>query len=839
MRTPHQPARSAQILRDRREEMVSAWEEAVRGSPVARPAEPSLRDGVPSLLDRVESEILGKADERKDRGRVKTPHDLDFRAVLAALRVLRGCVLDAWAADDGSLDVASVRALDRTLDDAAEDAARRVAETHAALLRGVDAISRASIESRSVDELLARLLDAFIAASCDVTTVTVFLRERDELRVRATLGLAGVERGMTFRIGEGLPGTAAAEGRPPTLRSGAAGESRAWSDVIRDSGVRATYGVPLVHDGEIIGVAHMGSTRVDAFPREELGLFESMASRAGLGIARHVAADEARSALRERREAQVLLEALFESAPVGLGFWDRELRFVRVNRWLADANGLPVEAHIGRTPRELLPALEGLDAMMARLREIVETGRPWIGAEITGETPARPGERRAWREDIFPVRMGGEIVGLGAVILDVTEELRANDELSLLARLSRDFVVELELDPRLRRAVEIAVPAFADWCALVTLERGAPRHAAVAGADREMAARARELLERVPLDLGAARGVGRVLREGEPELIADVDAMPAGEPALPNEIQQMLRKLGIRSYLSVPLRGEAGVVGALCFGTAAGRRFDERSLRFAVELARRISLALENARLFEAARREAMVREQVLAVVSHDLRTPLATILMSTRRIEAAAPAGSDGDALRRTAETVRRAAGRMERLIGDLLDVAAIQGGSLSVAPEPRPPGDLLHEAADAMSSIARERGISFEIDVSPGMPRVLADRDRILQVLANLVSNALKVTPPGGKIGVRAEIHEGAVRFAVSDTGPGIPPEERPQLFEPYQRGVAAEYQGAGLGLAIARGIVAAHGGSIDVESEPGAGATFWFTLPIALEEEAALRH
>lgn len=345
------------------------------------------------------------------------------------------------------------------------------------------------------------------------------------------------------------------------------------------------------------------------------------------------------------------------------------------------------------------------------------------------------------------------------------------------------------------------------------------------------------MVEQVSLDLEAERGVGRVLREGVPDLIPDVEAVPEGEAPLPADIQEILRELRIRSYLSVPLWRDTGVVGALCFGTRAGRRFDERSVRFGVELARRISLALENTRLLEAARREADAREQVLAVVSHDLRTPLSTILMNTRSIELAAPPGEDGDLLRRTAESVRRAAGRMERLIGDLLDVAAIQGGSLTVSAAARPPGELVQEAADAMGTIAREKGISVEVDVSPGLPPVLADHDRVLQVLSNLFSNAVKVTPPGGTISLRAGLREGAVRFAVADTGPGIPEEERAQLFEPYRRGSSAEYQGTGLGLAISRGIVAAHRGSIGVESEPGTGATFWFTLPLAPEQGAGL--
>jgi signal transduction histidine kinase len=242
-------------------------------------------------------------------------------------------------------------------------------------------------------------------------------------------------------------------------------------------------------------------------------------------------------------------------------------------------------------------------------------------------------------------------------------------------------------------------------------------------------------------------------------------------------------------------------------------------------------VAVDNARLFAKARREALLREQILAIVSHDLRNPLSAVVMGAGRIEAKE---ADREEILRVTGAIRRAARRMERLISDLVDVASIQSGRLSVSPQPRPPGDLVREAVDAMKPLAQQRGLSLGGNATD-LPDVLADHDRILQVFGNLLSNALDVTPQGGRVEVRAVLRGPAVRFSVSDTGPGLAPGEAEHVFEPYRRGSAAGYKGTGLGLAIASGIVAAHGGEIGVDSEPGRGATFWFTLPAAAESTA----
>ena len=170
-----------------------------------------------------------------------------------------------------------------------------------------------------------------------------------------------------------------------------------------------------------------------------------------------------------------------------------------------------------------------------------------------------------------------------------------------------------------------------------------------------------------------------------------------------------------------------------------------------------------------------------------------------------------------------------MNRLIGDLLDVAVIQSGRLSVRRAPQPPDALVREIVEAFQPAAREKGLALDAEAPEGIPPVLADRDRVLQVLSNLVANALNATERGGVHLAVAHRGPDAV-FTVSDTGRGIPADVRPRLFDPYVRASDAPYQGTGLGLSIAKGIVEAHGGTIGLESTPGRGSAFHFTIPLA---------
>jgi len=239
------------------------------------------------------------------------------------------------------------------------------------------------------------------------------------------------------------------------------------------------------------------------------------------------------------------------------------------------------------------------------------------------------------------------------------------------------------------------------------------------------------------------------------------------------------------------------------------------------------ALAVENARLLAQAQQAVRVREQILAIVSHDLRNPLGTILMATS-LARGTPEEPRGHP--QAVDRIQRAAERMLRLIEDLLDFASIEEGRLDIRRLPQDPGSMVHETATSFESVAPEKRLKVTAIVEPDLPKVSCDRDRLLQVLANLVGNATKATAVGGHISVRVERRGPDLVFAVADDGHGIGTEDMKHLFEPYWRSGQAQYKGTGLGLAIARGVVSAHGGRIWAESQVGKGATIYFSLPAA---------
>ena len=219
----------------------------------------------------------------------------------------------------------------------------------------------------------------------------------------------------------------------------------------------------------------------------------------------------------------------------------------------------------------------------------------------------------------------------------------------------------------------------------------------------------------------------------------------------------------------------------------------------------------------------------MLAIVSHDLRNPLNAATLAASLLQTSETLSDDE---REQVETIRVSARRMSRLIEDLLDVTRLEGGKrLPIDPAPVAVTAIFDEVQELFKSQAAAASVTLQIHKAMSLPPVRADRHRVMQVLSNLIGNALKFTPKGGVIAARAEqVTDREVQFTISDTGPGIPREHQDRVFSPYWQAKRAERMGAGLGLPIAKGIVEAHGGRIWVESEPGEGTRFHFTLLVA---------
>lgn len=235
----------------------------------------------------------------------------------------------------------------------------------------------------------------------------------------------------------------------------------------------------------------------------------------------------------------------------------------------------------------------------------------------------------------------------------------------------------------------------------------------------------------------------------------------------------------------------------------------------------------------DEALRATRARDEMLGVVAHDLRNPLSTVKMCASALAAGASSGvmqgAAADQVRELTGVIQTSAEWMERIIRDLLDVTALEAGRLSVHPVALPVEDVLDAVAAMYGPHAAEARIAMVVEAIGGPPPVRADVDRLLQAVGNLVSNAIRFTPAGGRVTVSARaLDDAMVRFEVADTGTGIAPEQIPHLFDRFWQARAAIRAGAGLGLAIARGIAEAHGGRIDLHSVPGEGTRFWMDVP-----------
>jgi signal transduction histidine kinase len=229
-------------------------------------------------------------------------------------------------------------------------------------------------------------------------------------------------------------------------------------------------------------------------------------------------------------------------------------------------------------------------------------------------------------------------------------------------------------------------------------------------------------------------------------------------------------------------------------------------------------------RLYGEAREVIDAREEVLRIVAHDLRNPLNTVAMTTQLLLDVA--STEQQRIERLT-VVQRAEQRMNRLINDLLSVSIIETGRLTIDPRPVSIAAMLSEAMEMLRPIAAEKGIHLEVSTATRLPDVLADTTRILQVLSNLIGNAIKFTPSGGRVTISAIRQGSKVRFDIADTGPGIAPEQLAHIFGRFWQANRADTRGIGLGLSIAKGIVEAHGDELRVTSTVGVGSTFSFAL------------
>ena len=395
-----------------------------------------------------------------------------------------------------------------------------------------------------------------------------------------------------------------------------------------------------------------------------------------------------------------------------------------------------------------------------------------------------------------------------------------------LAEASRILAESLDHQDTLRSIARLAVPEIADLCIIDlvqdsgTLVRVATEHRDAAGA--ELASQ----LHSNPPKEDSVSGAPHVVRTGRTEYVPRISDSLLQQREQDPERLRILRRLGLNSTICAPLVARGRLLGAITLMTALGRELTPDDLRMTENLAGRAATAIDNARLYDDAQRALRAREEILAIVTHDLRTPLAAVMTAASLLATADAMDPDADRIRQRAEAIQRAVQHMSRLVRDLTDLAQIDAGRLAIEKEVEDPGRLVCEAVETLEPVVRRGGGTLRCEVGADLPAVACDRERIVQVISNLVGNASKVG--AGSITVRVEPRQRELVFSVADTGPGIPAEDLPHMFDRYWRGRNADNKGTGLGLPISYGIVKAHGGHMWIESTVGAGSTFYFSIP-----------
>ncbi|MDI1477882.1 GAF domain-containing protein [Polyangium sp. y55x31] len=696
----------------------------------------------------------------------------------------------------------------------------------------------------------------------------------------------------TFGYGEGLPGFTWARGATMFVPDLAAEPLFLRLASAEPAGLRTAVAFPLRLGGEVIGVLELYDRKARVPDAPELGAMAVLEAPLALALAR-VAAAEERGRVEESLglllDAGQALGSGTELGPRLAAVAERAARWIRgfCLVHLLEAGGArlaavdhedPAKAALLRQPcMQKSPALdstksplarvmrsgvahvmpEASDAMLAAtidddealaiLRAVTITAGMlvpivWQGRALGAITLATScKDRRVVGTD---VKVAEELARRIALAVVTDRATRDEREAARAARAAMDRTKRLHAITRrlsfaltAAQVAEVVVDqartemgAHAGSVFLLDEERGALVVARAAG----YAGSVVDPFQLIPLETRVP--LADAVRDRQPVFLPTVEDYLARYPHL-GQVERDQKSL---AFAALPLIAQGRVLGAMGLSLAGTRRLDEAEQRFLESVAEHCAQALERARLYDVERRareendrlyrasQAAVRarEDLLAIVSHDLRNPLVAIKLGAAQL--GRDAGDDARILNKTA-LILRSADRMDRMIRDLLDASRIETGGLALSVGREDVRAVVREAIEHFKPLATPKGIQIEELLPDEALFAEIDRERVLQILWNLVGNAIKFTPEGGLVTLRLAQEGSCARIEVADSGPGIRSDHLPHVFDRYFHAETNKASGTGLGLFIADGLVRAHGGTIHVESEPGVGARFWFTLPL----------
>lgn len=580
------------------------------------------------------------------------------------------------------------------------------------------------------------------------------------------------------------------------------------------------------------------------------------------------------------RQSEATVRKYFESPLIGMAMTSPETGWMEVNDKLAEIFGYTRSQLLQMTwveltyPEDLPADLEQFNQLLAGTSDSYSMDKRFI--RQNGEVFYASISVNCVR------RTDGSVHYFVALVQDITERKLAEQEQeqliaeqagrreaeaqgrksAFLAKASTELASSLDYEATLAKVAGLAVPFLADWCMVDILsEEQVIERVAIAHHDASKQQLGWELNRRYPAEINQTQGVARVLQTGKPKLMALVTDMNLQEFAQDDEHLQLLRELGLKSAMFVPLLARGRILGAISLLSGESERcYNDADLALVKDLAQRAAIAVDNARLYQetqsaqqiaelayAAERQARaeseaalntaeaanrIKDEFLATLSHELRTPLNAMLGWTQLLRSRK---MDAEKMERGLETIDRNTRSLAKLIEDILDVSRIMTGKLHIAAQPCDLQGVIEAALDAVRPAAEAKKMQVLVKASALI--VLADYNRLQQVVLNLLSNAIKFTPNGGQVEVSLQAVEvnGTSAYAqiqVKDTGKGISPEFLPHVFERFRQennSTTRNYGGLGLGLALVRYLVELHGGIVKADSPgEGLGSTFTIELP-----------
>lgn len=521
---------------------------------------------------------------------------------------------------------------------------------------------------------------------------------------------------------------------------------------------------------------------------------------------------------RRVEESRARYVELYERAPVGY--------------CVIDGNGVVREANweaarlLGGTPASVVgqPLTAVVDMDAARLAAHLDdclTQRRTVSSRL--DIRRKSGGDLVLQVASTPLTDDGVAASCMTTLSDVTELVRSEARSALLARISEGLATSLDYRTTLPAAAARLVPELAD-AMFIDVVSGTKLQRFGAHGVEELAAE-------------ASSPQAEVLRTRRPLVVklADVSTLRA---VLGGSVrrERALAAAAYGSVLLLPLVSHERTLGVASFILGAGNRlYSSTDRRLASEVVKRLAQAVRNGQLYDAALETIRAREDLVAVVAHDLQNPLSGVRLNCDYLlDHAPPADRVGG--RRQLEAMRRGIDRMTHLARQLSEMARIEAGQLVLDRSLESVDSLVGDALDLARPLAEQKNVRLEAPAQLPVARLSVDRGRILQVLSNLIGNAIKFSDAGGEVRIEVARDAAAVRFAIGDDGAGIAADQLAHIFERYWRGHRRQWSGSGLGLYIAKSIVEAHGGRIGVESELGRGTRLWFTLPVPPNDRTA---